>query len=174
MIKNRIYVQPSARFGWTQYLDSTPQGSSALLPIHDIPDGSFFLYSSDPDNARHWPEDDGINVLGTLLGTPEFTESYLDGKGFKHMQLLNFIHEVASAKFPREIVAMLTGAAGLCLTHLLKSIEKNPRTERWMKEMDAAHVSSSLQCLTASPDLGNDLDTEERDPLFAWLDLPLS
>ena len=61
-------------------------------------------------------------------------------------------------------MAMLTCAAGPThLTHLFKSVEKSPRTERWMKEMDEAHVSSWLNCLTASPDLGNARDTEERE-----------
>ncbi len=80
----------------------------------------------DPESIRIWPTDDGINVLGTPLGSPEFIDSYLFGKGLKHRQLLSFIQDVAAAGFPREAVAMLTGAAGLRLTHLLKSIQKNP------------------------------------------------
>jgi hypothetical protein len=81
VIKNRIYVQPTARAGWVEFLDSTPRDSTASLPIHDIPDGSSLLDPSDVNNARLWPESDGINVLGTPLGTPEFIESYLFGKG---------------------------------------------------------------------------------------------
>ena len=84
MIKNRIYVQPSVRSGWTEFLESTPRNPIALLPIHDIPEGSLSSDPSDPDGARHWPDDNGINVLGTPLGTQEFIESYLDGKGIKH------------------------------------------------------------------------------------------
>ena len=38
-IKNRIYVQPSARGGWVQFLDSIPMNATASLPIHNIPDG---------------------------------------------------------------------------------------------------------------------------------------
>ena len=67
-----------------------------------------------------WPMDEEINVLGTPLGSPDFIESYLFGKGLKNLQLLSFITEVATAGFPREAVAMLTGAAGPRLTHLLK------------------------------------------------------
>ena len=172
VVKNRIYAQPSAGSGWTQYLESTSRNPSALLPIHDIHDGSLLSDPSDPDSTRLLPDADGFNVVGTPLGTSDFIESYMDGKGFKLKQLLSFIQDVASAGFPREAVVMLTGAVGPHLTHMLKSVERNPRTERWMKEMDEAHVSSWLHCLTASPDLGNALDTGERDQLSAWLDLP--
>jgi hypothetical protein len=108
------------------------------------------------------------------MGTPEFIDSYLDGKGHKHKQLLNFIRDVASASFPREAVSMLTGAAGLRLTHNLKSVDKNPRTEQWMLDMDDAHVSTWLHCLTSSPDLNDALSSGEREQLAAWLDLPPS
>ena len=64
------------------------------------------------------------------------------GKGIKHGQLLSFILEIAAAGFPREVVAILTGAAEPRLTHLLKFVAKNPRTEKWRKEMDEARVSS--------------------------------
>jgi hypothetical protein len=66
---------------------------------------------SDLDNYRQCLNDDGINILGTRLGSPVFIESYLFGKGIKHMVLLNFIQEVPAAGFPREAVAMLAGAA---------------------------------------------------------------
>ena len=76
------------------------------------------------------------------MGSPDFIESYLFGKGIKHRQLLNFIQEVASDGFPREAVAMLTGAAGPRLTPLLKSVEMNPMTDPWMKKMDSANVGT--------------------------------
>ncbi len=56
--------------------------------------------------------DDGINILGTPLGSLEFIEAYLFGKGLKQRQLLSFIHDVAVTWFPREVVGMLTGADG--------------------------------------------------------------
>ncbi len=87
------------------------------------------------------------------MGSPAFIESYLFGNGIKHKKLLEFIQEVAATGFPREAVAMLTGAAGHRLTHLLKSIVKDPETMKWMIEMDDAHVSTWLHCLTASTDL---------------------
>ena len=93
---------------------------------------------------RLWPDDDGINVLGTHIVSSDFVESYLFGKGIKHRQLLTFITEVARAGFPREAVAMLIGAAGPRLSHLLKSIGKNASTEVFMQEMDTAHVSTWL------------------------------
>jgi hypothetical protein len=112
--------------GWIEFMDSTPRDPTAALPIHDIPDGSSLADLSDINNARLWPESDGINVLGTPLGTPEFIESYLFGKGIKHRQLMGFIKDVAAASFPRKAIAMLTRAACPRLTHLLKSVEKNP------------------------------------------------
>jgi hypothetical protein len=121
----------------------------AALPIHGIPDGCFLADPSDALNTMLWTDEDGINVLGTPLGSSDFIESYMFGKGIKHRQLLTFIQEVAEAGFPREAVAMLTGAAGLRLTHLLKSVERNSSTEAWMKEMDSAHVSTWLHCLTS-------------------------
>jgi len=87
----------------------------------------------DLESIRIWPTNDGINVLGTPLGSPAFIESYLFGKGVKHRQLLSFIQDVVAACFPRETVAMLTGAARHRLTHLLKSIQKNPQTVQWIK-----------------------------------------
>ena len=74
----------------------------------------------DPDSKRFWLDDDGINVMGTPLETPEFIDSYLFGKGIKHRQWLTFIQEAALAGNPREPIAMLTGAVCSRLTHILK------------------------------------------------------
>jgi hypothetical protein len=73
------------------FLESTPRNSSLSLQVHSIPDGSSLTDDSDPDSYRFWPEDDGINILGTPLGSPAFIESYLFGKGIKHRTLLTFI-----------------------------------------------------------------------------------
>ena len=143
-INNNIYVQPSARGGWIQFLDSISMNATASLPIHNIPNGSSLPDPTNPNNMRLSPADDGINVLGTPLGSSDFVESYLFGKGIKHRQLLSFITEVATAGFPREAVAMLTGAARPRLSYLLKSIGKNASTEVFMKDMDSAHVSTWL------------------------------
>ena len=96
--------------------------------MHCIPDGSTPRDDSDPDNYRKWPGDDGINILGTLLGSPAFIESYMFGKGAKHMMLLLFIQEVVAAGLPREAMAMLTGAASQKLIYLLKTVQRNPQT----------------------------------------------
>ncbi len=69
---------------------------------------------------------------------------------------------------------MLIGAAGPRLTHMLKSVEKNVSTQKKMTEMDMAHVSTWLHCLTASPDLEHALGPTEWDTLNEWLDLPPS
>jgi hypothetical protein len=126
VVKNKIYVQPTAR---ARLSESTPRDSIAALPIHDIPDVSYLTNPSDPESARLWPQANGIDILGTPLGTPDFIEAYLFKKGIKHRQLLCFIHEVVVSGFPREAVSMLTGAASPSLTHLLKFVEKSPRTE---------------------------------------------
>jgi hypothetical protein len=94
--------------------------------------------SADPDSYPEWPDEDGINILGIPLGSPVFIESYLFGKGVKHLVPLNFIQEVDAASFPRETVAMLTGVASQKLVYLLKSVQKNPQTSLWMREMDYA------------------------------------
>ena len=75
MIKNRIYVQPSAREGWAHYLDILPRNPSASLPIHDILDGDYLTDPLDPDSCRLWPDEDEVNVLGTPLSTPDFNDS---------------------------------------------------------------------------------------------------
>ena len=92
-------------------MDATPRDPSLTLHVHCIPDGNTLTDEADPDIFRLWSEDDGINILGTPLGSSAFIESYLFGKRIKHRVLLNFIQEVAAAGFPREAVAMLTGAA---------------------------------------------------------------
>ena len=34
----------------------------------------------DPDNERFWPDENGVNILGTPLGTTAFVSAYLMGK----------------------------------------------------------------------------------------------
>jgi hypothetical protein len=88
------------------------------------------------------------------------------------MVLLHFIQEVAAAVFPREAVAMLTGAASQKLIYLLKTVQKNPQTAQWMREIDDAHVSSWLNCLTASIDLENAIGPLARDQIAGLIVLP--
>jgi hypothetical protein len=128
----------------------------------------------DKESARLWLESNGINVLGTPLGTSEFIESYFFGKGIKHRQLMSLIQEVVATGFPREAVSMLTGASCPRLTHLLKYVEKNSRTESWMREIYFAHLATWLHCLSASPNLENAMDPTSKDLLIDWLDLPPS
>ena len=117
-----IFIQPSAHVGWRHFMDSTPRNPTLPLQIHCIPDGSTLLDNSDPIGFRQWHEDDGINILDTTLGSSNFIESYLFGKGIKHRIVLACLQEVAATDFPREAVAMLTGAASQRLTHLLKTV----------------------------------------------------
>ena len=63
----------------------------ATLPIHDITDGSFLTDPSDVLISRQWIDEDSINVLGTPLGSPDFIESYMFGKGINYCPLFTFI-----------------------------------------------------------------------------------
>ena len=98
-VKKRMFVQPSAQAGWNLIMCSTPCNSSSDLPVHDIPDGSESCDPPDPLSWRTWPLDDGVNIVGTPLGCPDFEAEYLSGKGLKHIFLLGFIKEVADAGF---------------------------------------------------------------------------
>ena len=93
-------------------------------------------------------DEDGVNILGTPLGSNMFVSSYLQGKGLKHRLLLHFIQDVAVACFPREVEQMLKGAAIPRLSHILRSVQKNEHSLGWMREMDGAHLSVWLDCLT--------------------------
>jgi hypothetical protein len=56
-----------------------------------------------------WHANDGIGILGTPYGSPEFVEEYLQKKLGKHEQLLDFITIVAKMGYSREVHKMLTG-----------------------------------------------------------------
>ena len=96
-VKIRIYVQPSVQAKWCRFLDLTPRNAQSELPVHDIPAGSERMDPFDPGNERMWLDENRVNMLGTPLGTPAFVSSYLQGKGLKHLFLLRFIRDVASA-----------------------------------------------------------------------------
>jgi len=75
--KNRVYVHPSARATWTSYLDDNPRNTDvSILCLHDIPDGrnpppkeNDDIYN-DHSIGPTWPDYDGVNILGTPLGSP--------------------------------------------------------------------------------------------------------
>ena len=69
---------------------------------------------------------------------------------------------------------MLTRAASHKLIYFLKSVQKNPMTAQWMREMDDAHVSTWLHCLTASNNLEYAIGPSARDQLAGLIDLPLA
>ncbi len=119
--KSRFYVQPSARSVWGHYLESTPRNILTELHVQGILDGSERVDHFDMGSSRIWPEDNGMNVLGTPLGSSQFVTSYLHGKGLKHMLLLQFIEDVVAVGFPREAEQMLKGAAIPRLSHILRS-----------------------------------------------------
>jgi hypothetical protein len=67
---------------------------------------------------------------------------------------------------------MLIGAESQRLTHLLKTVQKNPRAAQWMKEKDDVHVFIWLHCLSASTDLEQAIGHPALDKLTRLLDLP--
>ncbi len=76
----------------------------------------------DTERDRIWTKVNGVNILGTPLGSSSFVSEYLRGKGLKHLLLLRFIKDDANAGFPREAEHMLKGADVPCLSHILKSV----------------------------------------------------
>jgi len=81
--KNRVYVPPSARETWKSYLENNPRSyDPTILCIHGIPDGRLqeevdVIYYDGHPIGPTWPKNDGVNILGTPLGSPAFVEEYL-------------------------------------------------------------------------------------------------
>ena len=155
-------------------MECTQRNAQSELPVHDIPDGSERVDPFDLDNERVWAEENGVNILGTPMGSPAFVSSYLKGKGIKHL-LLQFIKDVASAGFPREAELMLKDAAVPRMSHILRSVKKSHHSRGWMRDMDGAHdLSAGLHCLIASEVMEHALGTEGMSLLSDLLDLPPS
>ena len=104
-----------------------------------------------------------MNILETPMGSDSFVTSYLQVKGLKHHLLLRFIKDVAAARFSREADQMLKGVAIPRLSHILISVQKGKHTMGWMTEINGAHLSAWLHCLTASDDLERALGPEGRE-----------
>jgi hypothetical protein len=128
----------------------------------------------DPESERIWADDDEVNILGTPLGSEQLISVYMHGKGRKHRLLFDTIKDVAAAGFPREADQMLKGAAVPHLSYILKSVQKNHMSVGWMKDMDEAHLSVWLHCLSASEVLEHALGPEGKEQLTDILDLPAS
>jgi hypothetical protein len=76
--KNRVYVKPSARDARISYLEENPRNPDPLtFSIHDFPDGRIMPSDEYDHSGPTWPPNDGINILGTPYGPPEFVEEYL-------------------------------------------------------------------------------------------------
>jgi hypothetical protein len=107
-------------------MDSTPRNSLTDLPVHDdMSDGSDRVKPFDMDNERIWPNEDGVNIVGTPLGSSLCVSSYLQGKGLKHRLLLQCIQDVAVSGFPRKTEQMRKGATIPRLSHILRLVQKN-------------------------------------------------
>ena len=177
--KNRVYVPPSARETWTSYLENNLRSSDpAILCLHDIserrlhpPDEDVDIYSNGFLTGPTWPENDGVNILGTLLGSPALVEEYLHKKLEKHKLLLPFIVDVEEMFFSREAQRMLTGSTIPRLTHILKSVPKDHALTKWMRSADDAHLSTWLRSVGAEQ-LDATLPALERAHLAASMELP--
>jgi len=110
--------------------------------VHDISDDSERVDPFDPDNEKIWDDENGVNIMGTPLGTHAFVTIYLQGKGLNHLLLLRFIKVVAAAGFPREAEKILKGTDVPRLPHILGSVQKSQHSRGWKKEMDGAHLST--------------------------------
>jgi hypothetical protein len=95
---------------------------------HDILDGSELVDPFDSDSERLWREENGVNIMGTPLGSNSFVASYLHGKGLKHHLLFRFIKDVAAARYPRKAEQIQKGASVPRLSHILSSVQKNKHT----------------------------------------------
>ena len=67
---------------------------------------------------------------------------------------------------------MLTGSAALRLVHVARSVPTTTATQAWFQEVDDAHTSSWLHCLSSSATLGEHLGLGGRLQLRDVLDLP--
>ena len=112
--KNRVYGQPSAKSAWIAYLDAKPRcEDSNVISLHDNPNGRLHIPDEskdvyyDPNQRFFWQKNDGINILGTSLGSLEFVKEYLQGKLDKHNILREFIVDVDNMGFSREAHTML-------------------------------------------------------------------
>jgi len=131
-VKSRIFVQSSAQAKWSRFLELTPRNTLTDLPVHDIPYGNDMVDPFDPDSERIWREENGVNILGTPLGSNSFVSSYLRGKGLEHHLLFRFIKDVAAAGFPMEAEHMLKGATSPRLSHIFISVQKSKHKMCWM------------------------------------------
>jgi hypothetical protein len=96
--KNRVYDKPSARAESSSDLETNPRSEDAtILSLHDIPNGHLPPPSENNDafygntNGPTLPANDGINILGTPLGSPAFVEEYIIKISSKHGLLISFI-----------------------------------------------------------------------------------
>jgi len=80
-VKNRIFVQSCAQASWSRFLDMTPRNMSTELPVHDISNDSELVAHFDSDRERIWVGENGVNILGTPLGSNSYVASYLRGRG---------------------------------------------------------------------------------------------
>jgi hypothetical protein len=116
-------VYPSARANWCQFLNVSPRSKLSELSVYDISDGGERLNPFNPERERIWPDEDGVNILGTRLESKHFVSSCMHEKGLKHRLVFQFIKDVAAAGFPREDEKMRNGAIVPRQSHILRSVK---------------------------------------------------
>ncbi len=70
-------MQPAARANLCRFLDSSPRNELSELLVHDIPDGSDKVDPFNQESERIWADDDGVNIMGTPIGSEQFISAYL-------------------------------------------------------------------------------------------------
>ena len=71
-VKNRIFVESFAQARWSHFVAVTPRNTLTELPVYDIPDGSELIDPFDPESDSVWTEVNGVNIIGTPLGSSSF------------------------------------------------------------------------------------------------------
>ena len=167
-VKNRVFVQPSARAEYIAHL--TANKDSAL---HDIPDGRLSVTENGKrTKLMEWPDADGVKLLGAPLGTPAFVREHLDMRLQEQHRLISFISRTANAGHRREASAMLTKGAVPRLSFITKCLPKDAVVCAWAKDCDTAHRNAWLDNHGAPSDLDDYWDDDDRTKLTKTLDLP--
>jgi hypothetical protein len=129
-------------------LEANPRNADAtILSRHDIPDNPIPTPIENVeafyDNTLRptWHENNGVNIIGTPLGSPTLVKDYLHKKLKKH-SLLYFLIDVAKMSFPRKAHKMFTSFVVPRLIHISKSTHKDLASVEWMKSADDAVLST--------------------------------
>ena len=170
--KTPIFVPPTARQGWLDYLNNNPRlpEARAGTSLHDFDDGRVL---EEPLSDRLiWPEADGVKLLGMPLGTPAYVKQFLDRKLDVQKRLLCFIDDVATTGFRREAGKMLRRGAVPRLTYIPRMLAPDDTFVDWAGRVDSVHRDAWLSIHGATHDINDSFTDADRLVLSASLDLP--